>query len=73
MPRMTVSSALLAFAIAIAGCSQESQRETKDALDQAGQAAESAAEDAANVAEGAIEGASQAIEENRAEPDTKAP
>lgn len=73
MRRLTIYSALLALTVAFAGCSQESQRETSEALDEAGQAVESAAEDAANVAEGAVEGASQAVQENRAEPDTKSP
>jgi len=73
MRRMTIYSALVALTVVFTGCSQESQRETNEALDEAGQAVESAAEDAANVAEGAVEGASQAIEENQAQPDTEAP
>ena len=59
--RPRIYAVLLAFVVASTGCTQETQRETREATG-------SAAEDAANVIEGAVDGASGAVEENRAEP-----
>ena len=70
MPRFAIYSVLLALAVAFTGCSQETQREAGEALDQTGETLESAAEDAGNITEGAVEGASEGAEENQAKPDT---
>ena len=70
MQRLGIYSVLLALAVAFTGCSQETQREAGEALDQTGEALQSAAEDAGNITEGAVEGASEGVEENQAEPDT---
>lgn len=61
---------LLALAVAFTGCSQETQQDAGEALDQTGEALQGAAEDAGNITEGAVEGASESLEENQAEPDT---
>ncbi len=70
MPRSGIYSILLALAVAFAGCSQETQREAGEAMDQTGETLQSAAEDVGNITEGAVEGASEGVEENQAEPDT---
>jgi hypothetical protein len=53
------------------GCSERTQQEASDAMEQIGSAVESAGEDAAHVAEGAVEGAREAADENR--PDKNVP
>ena len=73
MKRSGFCAVLLSLVFAVGGCSQETQREAGEALDETGEALDSAAEDAANVTGGAIEGAEEAIDENEAEPDTEAP
>lgn len=73
MQRSGIYAVLLAIVVAFTGCTQETQRETGEALNETGQALESAAEDTANVMEGAVDGASDAVEENRAEPDPDLP
>lgn len=70
MSRLGIYSVLLALAVAFTGCSEETQQEAGEAMDQTGEALESAAEDAGNITEGAVEGASERAEENQAEPDT---
>ena len=73
MQRLGLSAVLLALALVSTGCSQQTQREAGEALEQAGESLESAGEDAANVIEGAVEGASDAVDENQAQPDTELP
>ncbi|MHB8973649.1 MAG: hypothetical protein ACYC3X_25195 [Pirellulaceae bacterium] len=73
MQRLGLYASLLALAVALAGCSQETQRKTDAALNQTGQALESAAKDTANVTKGVIKGASEAVKENRANSETEPP
>jgi predicted small secreted protein len=73
MQRLGLYASLLALAVAFTGCSQETQRKAGEALDQTGGALESAAKDTANVTKGVIKGASEAVEKNRAKPDTEPP
>jgi PBP1b-binding outer membrane lipoprotein LpoB len=73
MQRLGIYAVLLAIVVAFNGCTQETQRETREAFNETGQALESAAEDTAKVIEGAVDGASNAVEENRAKPDPDLP
>ena len=73
MQRLGLCASLLALAIAFTSCSQETQRKAGEALDQTGEALKSAASDTTNVTKGVIKGASEAVETNRAKPDTEPP
>lgn len=73
MQRLGICAVLLALAVAVTGCSQETHRKASEALDQTGEALKSAAEDTANVTKGVIEGASEAVKENRAKAGTESP
>lgn len=67
MKRLLAFPLAALFAVAVVGgCSQQTEEQATDAVDQTGQAIESAAEDAAEVTEGAVEGAADAVEENDA-------
>lgn len=75
MSKLTNSCLLMLSCILMmsCGCSETTQREAGEAVEQTGQAIENAAEDAANVVGGAIEGASDAANENQAKPDSELP
>lgn len=69
MKRFGLFALLLAFGVGVIGCSEATQNEASEAVQQTGEAIESAADDAANVTEGAIEGVKDAVDENTDEPE----
>lgn len=68
MKKFGLFALLLAFGVGVIGCSEATQNEASEAVDQVGDAIESAADDVVNMTEGAAEGVEDAVEENKSEP-----
>lgn len=68
MKKLGLLALLLAFGVGVIGCSEATQNEASEAVEQTGEAIKSATDDAANVTEGAIEGVKDAVEDNTSEP-----
>ncbi len=71
MKRFIICVVLVFLGFLPHGCSQKTQRETREAIKETGEAVESAAKDAVKVTKGAVEGAKKALQQDDAEADAE--